>query len=322
MPDPDALRSAMLDAVRAASIVCRAVQADLRARDAVTKPDESPVTVADLASQAVISHLLGERFPDLPLTAEEDASTLAGPERADLRRAVVDRVRLVWPDADERAVLRAIARGGHVGTATGRYLALDPIDGTKGFLRGEQYAVALGLVEDGRVVAGVLGCPNLAGPGGVEGILVHARRGAGCAVTPLDGGDTVPARVSPEADPRRLRLCESVESGHSDRGASEVLRTTLGVAAAPVRIDSQAKYALLALGGAELYLRTPTREDRREWIWDHAAGVIVVEEAGGRVTDLSGAPLDFGRGRRLEANRGVVATNGRLHEAVLAALRS
>jgi 3'(2'), 5'-bisphosphate nucleotidase len=321
MSDPSALRSVLVEAVRAASHVCRAVQADLRAGEAVTKPDESPVTVADLASQAVISRLLGDRFPDLPLTAEEDASTLAGADRADLRRAVVERVRLVWPDATDDAVLRALGRGAHVGAATGRFLALDPIDGTKGFLRGEQYAVALGLIEDGRVVAGVLGCPNLAGPGGRKGVLVHAVRGAGCEVAPLDGGASAATRVSPEADPRRLRLCESVETGHSDRGASDALRTKLGVVAAPVRIDSQAKYALIALGGAELYLRTPTREDRREWIWDHAAGVIVVEEAGGRVTDGSGAPLDFGRGRRLEGNRGVVATNGRLHADVLAALR-
>jgi 3'(2'), 5'-bisphosphate nucleotidase len=316
------LRRALVEAVRAAAVVCRAVQADLRTGETLTKPDESPVTVADLASQAVIARRLADAFPDLPLTAEEDASTLAGPDRAELRRAVVSRVSAVWKGATEDDVLRALARGSHPGGAAGRFLALDPIDGTKGFLRGEQYAVALALVEDGRVVAGVLGCPNLAPPGGARGVIVHAAFGAGCRATPLGGsGADRPVRVSVESDPARLRLCESVEVGHSDRGASDALRARLRVAAPPVRMDSQAKYALLALGGGEVYLRTPTREDRREWIWDHAAGAIVVEEAGGRVTDVTGAPLDFGRGRRLEANRGVVATNGRLHHAVLAALR-
>jgi hypothetical protein len=63
-------------------------------------------------------------------------------------------------------------------------------------------------------------------------------------------------------------------------------------------------------GDASIYLRLPTRADYREKIWDHAAGMFVVEQAGGRVTDVTGAPLDFRHGRRLETNRGVIATDG------------
>jgi 3'(2'), 5'-bisphosphate nucleotidase len=84
-----------------------------------------------------------------------------------------------------------------------------------------------------------------------------------------------------------------------------------------VRVDSQAKYAIVAQGEASIYLRLPTRRDYREKIWDHAAGSIMVEEAGGRVSDVTGRPLDFSRGRRLEDNRGVVATNGPIHDAVI-----
>ena len=243
-------------------------------------------------------------------------------ERADLRRAVLERVRPEWPGATEEEVLAALGRGTHDGGAKGRFFVLDPIDGTKGFLRGDQYAVALGLIEDGQVTAGVLGCPNLAAPDGSRGVLVHAARGRGCrvALVDADGAGGPATRVSQWALPRDIRLCESVESAHSDQSKSRNLRERLKTKAEPVRIDSQAKYALLALGGAELYLRSPTREDRRELIWDHAAGVIVVEEAGGRVTDLAGKPLDFSLGRRLEANRGIVATNGAVHDAVLAAI--
>ena len=61
--------------------------------------------------------------------------------------------------------------------------------------------------------------------------------------------------------------------------------------------------------------------DPSEQIWDQAAGALLVEEAGGRVTDLEGRPLDFGVGRRLDRNFGVLATNGRLHDAALATLR-
>jgi 3'(2'), 5'-bisphosphate nucleotidase len=65
----------------------------------------------------------------------------------------------------------------------------------------------------------------------------------------------------------------------------------------------------------------PTRGDYREKIWDHAAGKLLVEAAGGRVTDVDGLPLDFGRGGTLDANRGIVATSGSIHDEVLAAIR-
>ena len=85
-------------------------------------------------------------------------------------------------------------------------------------------------------------------------------------------------------------------------------------------MDSQAKYGVVARGEAEIYLRMPTRADYREKIWDHAAGALIVEEAGGTVTDVAGRPLEFHHGRELAANRGVIVTNGRLHARVLEAL--
>ena len=85
-------------------------------------------------------------------------------------------------------------------------------------------------------------------------------------------------------------------------------------------MDSQAKYAVLAAGDGDVLLRliSPSRPDYREKIWDQAAGSIVIEEAGGRITDLDGKPLDFSHGRTLAKNRGILATNGHLHDAVLA----
>ncbi|GIS58235.1 MAG: hypothetical protein CM1200mP2_04600 [Planctomycetaceae bacterium] len=71
----------------------------------------------------------------------------------------------------------------------------------------------------------------------------------------------------------RKRLCESVEAGHSAHDRSEVIGGTLGLQAEPVRLDSQAKYATVADGGAEIYLRLPVDAKYQEKIWDHAAGV-------------------------------------------------
>ena len=96
----------------------------------------------------------------------------------------------------------------------------------------------------------------------------------------------------------------------------------MGISAEPYRIDSQCKYGAVARGDASIYLRLPTRADYVEKIWDHAAGKLVVELAGGRVTDVHGAPLDFTRGSRLSANAGVIATSGRFHDEVVAAVGS
>lgn len=119
-----------------------------------------------------------------------------------------------------------------------------------------------------------------------------------------------------------VRLCESVESGHSAHDRSAAISSSLGITRQPVRIDSQAKYAVVARGEADVYLRLPTKKDYREKIWDHAGGMLVVEEAGGRVTDIDGKPLDFTLGRELSANRGIVVTNGCLHDEVLRAIHA
>jgi 3'(2'), 5'-bisphosphate nucleotidase len=100
------------------------------------------------------------------------------------------------------------------------------------------------------------------------------------------------------------------------------LVSILGTTVDPVLMDSQAKYAVMAAGRGELLfrLRSPAQPQYEEKIWDQAAGSLVVEEAGGRVTDLRGEMLDFDQGRTLCKNIGVLASNGRLHDKALEAL--
>lgn len=310
-----------IDAVRAASRVCVAVQKRLVSPETLEKKDRSPVTVADFASQAVVCAKLNETLPNDAVVGEEDATELRGDDQAELRTVVVEQVRTELGEVDESQVLDFIDRGGADGS-TNRYWTIDPIDGTKGFLRGEQYAVALGLIIDGQVQLGVLGCPNLSNPiDGSTGLLMVAARGQGTRVLPIDGDNGEPVQVSDITEPAAARFCESVESGHSSHGDAEKIAELLGITAESVRLDSQCKYAVVARGEASIYLRLPTRKDYREKIWDHAAGMIAVEEAGGTVTDVTGKPLDFTHGRQLENNAGVIATNGAIHDAVVKAVR-
>ncbi|MFH5803304.1 3'(2'),5'-bisphosphate nucleotidase [Alienimonas sp. DA493] len=315
--------SAAVQAGRWAAAACRAVRsaADPAALD---KKDKSPVTVADFAAQALVCRAMAETFPDDPVVGEEDAAALRSGEQAKFASQVLDAVNVAGrhfdlPAATLDDVLNWIDRGGAEGGAGGRFWTVDPIDGTKGFLRGGQYAVAVALIENGVPVVGVLACPNLP-LAGDTGALFAAERGAGATVRSLEP-DSSPAAISasPQTDLAAARVCESVESGHTAHGAAAEIAEKLGVSAEPLRLDSQAKYAEVARGGAEIYLRLPTRPGYVERIWDHAAGVAVIEEAGGRVTDVDGRPLDFTHGRGLEKNRGVIATNGPLHDAVLEA---
>lgn len=314
-----------LEAVRQACRLCQAVQQSLVTDDTIAKKDRSPVTVADFGAQAVVSHLLQQAFPDDPLVGEEDAAYLRDPRNAAAGRQVVDHVQRPLPTLSAADVLAAIDRGQHTGGPTGRHWTLDPIDGTKGFLRGDQYAVALGLIENGQVRAGVLGCPNLPvnadQADGPCGCVFYATRDGGAFFQPLDGDvDPVAVQTSRISSPAQAVLCESVESAHSAHDDSARIAAHLGITTEPFRIDSQCKYAAVARGNASIYLRMPTRADYEEKIWDHAAGAIIVEEAGGKVTDIHGKPLDFSIGRTLRDNKGIAATCGTVHDEVVAAI--
>jgi 3'(2'), 5'-bisphosphate nucleotidase len=310
--------------VREAALLVRRVQQELVTL-ALTKDDQSPVTVADFAAQAIVSKRLSETFPDMGFVGEESANSLRAAEGGETLKQITHFVRQIEPKATAEEVCAWIDRAG---PATGEFWTLDPVDGTKGFLRGDQYAVALAYIRDGRVRVGALGCPELVdgrrAERGGAGSLVVARRDSGAFVRPLanSADDWRRLAVSIEADVTKARLLRSVEKSHTDTGGIAEFASVLGITADPVPMDSQAKYSVLAAGGGEALLRllSPKRPDYREKIWDQAAGSIVIEEAGGRVSDLDGKPLDFSQGSTLAQNRGVLATNGRLHEAMLAGL--
>ncbi len=313
-----------INAVSVASLLVKTVQAEM-VTPALTKDDRSPVTVADYAAQALVGHLLEEAYPYDSLIGEEDSIALRKPEETKTLEKITDFVSRYTPRATPETVCRWIDLGS--AESAQRYWTLDPIDGTKGFLRGNQYAVALALVQDGQVQVGALGCPELSLMG-VKGIIIVGIRGQGTWYAPLSdiesGKDQFSrAEVSLQSDPSQARLLRSFESGHTNVNQIDILAEELGVQAEPVRMDSQAKYAVLAVGLGEIYLRllSAGRLDYREKIWDQAAGSIIIEEAGGRVTDLDGKKLDFSLGRTLALNRGICATNGLLHEKTLAALK-
>lgn len=352
-------------AVSLAALVCRHVQQRLDALRSMTKDDASPVTIADFASQAVIARglaraeLIGGAGGAVgpALVAEESAEFLKHPDHQAHRHACIAALREsgVWGDCTEDDLVGSVDLGAGdpacLTTHDGGW-TLDPVDGTKGFLRAQQYCVSLARIQRGTPTLGLLGCPNLpfdptqpldsASPATTTGSIYLAERsegdgqngGGGVRAAALHNDHHAPAflplaRRTPILN-RPVVLAESYESAHSNQSAAArvmeraaAIAQSRGVAitlAPPIRIDSQAKYALVARSQADVYLRLPSRKGYIERIWDHAAGTLVAAEACCTVTDARGERLDFSHGRGLERNQGIVGAPPELHACIIQAI--
>lgn len=356
-------------AVQLACVLCQRVQDRLLKNEEKvnSKDDNSFVTVADWSVQAVVSWVLSHSLngEHISMIAEEDTQALRGVEGMDLLHRVVATVNECLSEAaifglnpplkplGTVDVLKAINKGSSKGGPTGRHWVLDPVDGTLGFVRGDQYAVALAMIEEGEVVLGVLGCPNyplrrewlnyhhryyqlmskLSPPGsGVwsKGYVLSTQKGSGQVWMEPLVNDIIklglsnvarPVSVSSIDDPALATFCEPVEKANSSHSFTAGLAHSLGLSNHPLRVYSMAKYAAIARGDAEIFMKF-ARAGYKEKIWDHAAGVLIIQEAGGVVTDAGGSPLDFSKGIYLEGlDRGIVACSGaRLHEKIIAAV--
>ncbi|KAK3028521.1 hypothetical protein RJ639_038589 [Escallonia herrerae] len=372
-PVPDKYSKELEVAVRAvhmACLMCQRVQEILVSKgiDQVqSKEDNSPVTVADWSVQATISWILSEAFgrQNVSIVAEEDVQALSKSNAAGLLEAVVKTVNDCLAEAPRfglaapvislgtTEVLEAISCCKSTGSPTGKFWVLDPVDGTLGFVRGDQYAVALALIEDGEIVLGVLGCPNypvnkewlsyhngyrriiskLTPPTSKswdKGCVFYARKGSGKAwMQPLIHREkrlvwpnsAKQIHVSHIDNPALATFCEPVEKANSSHSYTAGLAHSVGLRNQPLRVYSMVKYAAIARGDAEIFMKF-ARAGYKEKIWDHAAGVVIIEEAGGVVTDAGGHALDFSKGIYLGGlDRGIIACAGaKLHEKIIEAV--
>lgn len=306
------------EAVGAAIKVTKALQDKLPSELAAKqKIDSSPVTVADFAVQAIVGKHLNQSF-----VGEESPSMLrADPE---LRAKVLEAAQIVYPSMSEGELLETISLG--EGEPSHRFWTLDPVDGTKGFLRGAHYCIALALIEEGKPTVGVMGCPRLSPNSSIvdgPGAILWATQGESAHIASLtDEGhpdQIIALATQPWSDDKLVHVTESAEAKHSDHSLGPKLLEAAGVKAGPpVRLDSQVKYAVVARGQSQVLLRKP-KEGYVEKIWDHAAGSLIAETAGCTVSDLKGQPLNFSLGTQLTANNGVLVAPSTLHPKLLKA---
>jgi 3'(2'), 5'-bisphosphate nucleotidase len=206
------------------------------------KADESPVTEADRAGEALILKALAQRFPDIPVISEEDASEFGTPDA-------------IGP----------------------RFFLVDPLDGTKAFVRGDpHFTVNIGLIENGRPVAGAVVAPPSAECWYTK---------AGQTWKRLPGVADHPVRARPWPKGQAIALIShTMKAETADKLAAEYdfdIRQPM---------DSSIKLCRIAEGAADIYPRHgPTME------WDTAAGHAVLEAAGGTLLTHEGQPFVYGK---------------------------
>jgi len=308
-----------LSAVKKSMKIISLIQDELTGKDSLSKLDKSPVTIADFVSQAIICTVLKDGVNSVDIVAEEDSTQLReNEELTDKIFYFLKKTGLNEIINTKDMLFKGIDFGN--GKVSDKFFTLDPIDGTKGFLRGDQYAVALAFVQDFEVKLGILGCPNLNRDKG--GTIYFAIRGSGAFK--LINNEKIKINVSDTKNFSDMRFVQSFEKSHSDSDLQYIIAKELGIKAEPVKVDSQVKYGLLAEGEAEIYLRIPNPKtpNYREKIWDHAAGSIIVEEAGGVVSDILGSKLDFSKGSKLEKNKGILSSTPYIYDEVLKVIKS
>jgi len=219
-----------------------------------SKRDSSPVTEADRAAELVILAALAKAAPGVPVVAEEEVAAGRIPELGDT------------------------------------YFLVDPLDGTKEFVRGgDDYTVNIGLIERGLPTLGVVFAP-------ASGRLHGGSVGDGAWVD--EGQGKAPIRTRPRGE-----LTTAVASkSHLNQATVDYLEAAVGNCGF-VSVGSSLKFCILAEGKADIYPRAaPTSE------WDTAAGHAVLLAAGGLVDGADGEALRYGKPAFL--NRAFVATSG------------
>ncbi|XP_038711040.1 putative PAP-specific phosphatase, mitochondrial isoform X5 [Tripterygium wilfordii] len=323
------------------------------------KNDQTPVTVADFGVQALVSLELGKIFPSIPLVAEEDSAFLRSNNLVDsVVNAVTHKANIGDEPLTNADVLEAIDRGAQNDFATGSkpatYWVLDPIDGTKGFLKGNEalYVVGLAFIVEGEIVLGVMGCPNWqedvpcksnAEDKGSEtilsssGIIMVAHVGCGTWMKRLAVMMGRSAKL-PEYWTRCLvDKCQLVHKARfcipeSQTWASMPLSASLNerndasstgdreILLLSTCCGSLCKYLMVASGKASVFILR-VRSQTLVKAWDHAVGIICVHEAGGKVTDWRGSELDFAADqverRIIFPSGGVLVTNGNIHSQIM-----
>ncbi|KXS94553.1 hypothetical protein AC579_4477 [Pseudocercospora musae] len=289
----------------------------------IAKPDFSPVTVGDFASQALLTAAIHGLFEDDKFIGEESADQLReSPQLLEQIWQLCENAQpafsasnLATPVSKEELLDMIDFGGKNESSSNGRTWVFDPIDGTATFLKGQQYAINCAFLIDGREEIGIIGCPNVIASSDTIteeeidkeglGVMIYAVRGEGAWVRSMrSDGQLAPAtkleRHGDTAKPDRLIWSDCSTYTSTILLLHQKLAAKINTSWPGVDLfSSLMKYAALGLGRSHIVIRIFRYGSWASNMWDHAGGVLIFEEVGGKVTDLEGKPIDFTTGRKM-----------------------
>jgi len=280
------------------------------------KLDKSPVTIADYGSQIIILNFITKKFPIDNFITEENLNIII---HNDQYYEVINKlVKQTVPEIDIKKILSYENKN----RTADRIWAIDPLDGTKGYIADRQYSVAIALIENQKVIVGVLACPKMyklisKKYNDRKGYVFFAEKGKGAFVKALSSKLIKKIKVNSKNKFAKILYAESFDNSHINISTHHKFSNILNINRPPLKVDGQIKYSLVAAGDISFYLRFPQPLNYKEYIWDHAAGQLIVEEAGGTVTDVLGNDFCYEKSIKLLKNTGIIASNGLIHEKLV-----
>jgi len=268
------------------------------------KDDESPVTLADYASQLFIVKKLREKFPNDQIIAEESYNSHIDINVQKIIKRCYRSLELDLVEDIERLL-------NYRGSYSPRQWTIDPIDGTKGFQKNLSYAVGIGFMDNSELIAAAIGVPNYNEKG--RAIFI-AGKNQGTRVS-YGEEDFIPISVTNKNNIKKAKMCHSLH--YNEPWVMEFAQ--IAEISNIIQIDSMAKFCMVADGTADLYIKP--MDENRSFSWDFLPGVLIVNEAGGIVSDLKGNNIKFNNEKCIISAPGLVASNGVLHEEILKYLK-
>ncbi|MBN1803151.1 MAG: hypothetical protein JW891_16695 [Candidatus Lokiarchaeota archaeon] len=262
------------------------------------KSDKTPVTLADIATQAYIINSLRMEFPEDNIIAEEEGTILDSKAEGLI-------VKCYRELGLEITNLKEIVN--YRGSSSNRQWTIDPIDGTQGFVEGLSYAIGIGFMIDSIPSACAISVPSYEKNALA---LFFAEKGRGAHAS-YGEGDFTKITVTRKSDLKELVLCQSL---HYDQPWVSEFAQKIGIQNS-IKIDSMLKFCKVAEGSADLYIKPIDLE--HSFSWDYMPGILIVEEAGGKVTDTQNQPIWVDNEHIRWTSPGIVASNGVIHENIM-----
>ena len=295
--------SLAVDLVKKASIITEW----FRSKNSLSfiKKDDSPVTLADFASQIFIISEIKEYFPEDQIIAEEESSVFIDSDAENIIKRCYNSLNITFEENLKETL-------NYRGSSSKRQWTVDPIDGTKGFQKGLAYAIGMGFMIQAEPTICAIGVPNYKN---TSLTIFSAEKNHGANVSHGDQNFTK-ISVSNKKEIKKFRICHSL---HYNQPWVLDFARSLGITNF-IPLDSMAKLCMVADGSSEIYIKPMNMQ--RSFTWDFLPGELLVKEAGGMITDIRGNPIQYVNDKCKITAPGLIASNGIRHQELLNALKS